>query len=91
MQEIIAQQQNMNDLLVAIQQLVQEDQAMVMAIQAAALACSVLAPLPPQPPGTVQFVEAPALANVDAILNTAQNKESLSLMQDAPHFLQSKI
>jgi hypothetical protein len=65
----MAQQQNINDLLAAIQQLVQGNQALVTALQAAAPAGGAPAPLPPQPPAAVQFAEAPALANVDAILD----------------------
>ncbi len=65
----MAQQQNINDLLAAIQQLVQGNQALVTTLQAAAPAGGAPAPLPPQPPVAVQFAKAPALANVDAILN----------------------
>ena len=65
----MAQQENINDLLAAIQQLVQGNQALVTALQAAAPAGGAPAPLPPQPPAAVQFAEAPALANVDAILD----------------------
>ena len=65
----MAQQQNINDLLAAIQQLVQGNQALVTALQAAAPAGGAPAPLPPAPPAVPQFAEAPALANVDAILD----------------------
>jgi hypothetical protein len=65
----MAQQQNINDLLAAIQQLVQGNQALVTALQAAAPAGGASAPLPPQPPAAIQFTKAPALATVDAILN----------------------
>ena len=67
----MAQQQNINDLLAAIQQLVQGNQALVTALQAqaAAPAAGAPAPLPPAPPAVPQFAEAPALANVDAILD----------------------
>ena len=67
----MAQQQNINDLLEAIQQLVQGNQALVTALQAqaAAPAAGAPAPLPPAPPAIPQFAEAPALANVDAILD----------------------
>ena len=63
----MAQQQNIDNLLAAIQQLVQGNQALVNALQVAAPAGGV--PAPPPPPAPVQFAEAPALANVDAILD----------------------
>ena len=66
----MAQQQNINDLLEAIQQLVQGNQALVAALQAAAPAGGAPAPnLPQPPPAAVQFAEAPALANVDALID----------------------
>ncbi len=65
----MAQQQNIINFLSAIKQLVQGNQALVIALQAAAQADSALAPLPLQPPAAVHFVEAPALANVVAILD----------------------
>jgi len=67
----MAQQQNINDLLAAIEQLVQGNQALVTALQAqaAAPAAGAPAPLPPPLPVIAQFAEAPALANVDAILD----------------------
>ena len=65
----MAQQQNINELLAVIQQLIQGNQALMTSLQAAAPAGATPAPLPPQPPAAVQFAEAPALANVDAILD----------------------
>ena len=65
----MAQQQNINDLQAAIQQLVQGNQALLTTLQAAALAGGAPAPLPLQPPVAVQFVKAPALAYIDAILD----------------------
>ena len=65
----MAQQQNINGLLAAIQQLVQSNQALVNALQVVAPAGGAPAPLPPRPPAAVQFAKAPVLANVDAILN----------------------
>ena len=49
--------------------MVQGNQALVNALEAAALAAGAQAPLRHQPPEVVQFAEAPALANVDAILD----------------------
>ena len=60
----MAQQQNINDLLAAIQQLVQGNQALVTALQAAAPAGGAPAPLPPQPPVALQFAENGGLATI---------------------------
>ena len=65
----MAQQQNINNFLAAIQQLVQGNQTLVTALQAAALAGGAPASLPPHPPAAVQFANVLALANVDAILD----------------------
>ena len=78
-----------HQLLAAIQQLVQSKQALMMALQAVALAGGASAPLSPQPPVAVQFVEALALANVDTILDYSTNQGVAISMQAAPHFLQS--
>ena len=65
----MTQHKNIDNLRAAIQQLVQGDQALVNALQVAAPAASAQAPLPPWPPAVVQFAKAPALANVDALLD----------------------
>lgn len=64
----MSQQQNINDLLAAIHQLVEGNQAFEMTLQAAALVGGALAPLPPQPPSVVKYAEGLSLTNVDSIL-----------------------
>lgn len=69
----MAQQQIIDNFLAAILQLVQGNQALVNALQAAALTASAPAPLQP-PPTIVQLAKALALASVNALLDYTTKK-----------------
>ena len=85
----MAQQQKINNLLDAVQQLVQGNQALVAALQAAALAGGAPAPNPPPSPMTVQFAEAPALANFEALLDYS-TKQGVAIFEAGCALLPTK-